>query len=310
MYVLLLAAAGLVSLAVIAALIVTRGSSALPAHRRRPGRNRDAKSAALALVSSWVMDMMGRLVKGREVSLAEQLNQASLHMRPAEFMVWNLIASVVMSAIGALAGGMPGVVVGGLLAVTAIQGLVLFRASRRRVKFDSQMLETLQIISGALRAGQSLHEAVLMVAAEADEPTSVEFTRAVNEARIGSDMVGALRAVADRMDSESMSWMVDTIAINQEVGGSLADAIDGATETIRARMELDGQVKTLSAEGKMSAYVLLALPFFVAGATSVFTPGFMNPLFEHWVGWVVLAFCAAQYIVGGLIIRKMIKIKY
>mgnify|MGYP001584963791 CR=1 FL=1 len=290
-------------------LLAGTSALAVPVHRRKPGYS-GRKSQVLTDATRWVSEAMSRLVHGREAALIEQLSMASINIAPVDFLVWSLIASVILGALGALAGGFFGVLAGSLLAFGGVQAWVLFASARRRKKFDDQMLETLQTVSGALRAGNGLSAAIAMVAEESESPTAEEFSRAVNEARIGADLVTSMQAVADRTRSESMQWMVKTLAVNAEVGGSLADAIDGATETIRARVELTGQVRTLSAEGKLSAYILMALPIFVAVIVNLFTPGYMAPLVELWPGWIVLATSAVQFIIGGIWMRKIIKIKY
>lgn len=289
--------------------VASRREDTLPAHRRRPVDPR-TDGSAVSSVATVVTDTMSKLVRGRESALAESLGLAGIRLRPVDFLVWSLVACMVLGAVGALLGGFIGVVLGTLLAFTGTQGWVWWGTRRRRKKFDGQMLETFQTIAGGLRAGQSLGAAVAMVAEESDYPMAEEFSRAVMEARIGADLVASLQAVANRTRSDSMGWLVKTVAINQEVGGSLANAMDGAVETITARIELDGKVKALAAEGKLSAYILMALPFLVAIVVNIFTPGYLLPLVTHWVGWVILGSCAVQFLIGGLWIKKIITIKY
>lgn len=289
--------------------VAARRDETLPAHRRRPVDPR-ADQSAVSSISTLVTDTMSKLVRGRESVLAEALNLAGIRMRPVDFLVWSLVACMVLGAVGALLGGFIGVALGAMLGFGGMQAWMWWMTKRRRKKFDDQMLETFQTIAGGLRAGQGLTSAVAMVAEESDYPMNEEFSRAVMEARIGADLVVSLRAVAHRTRSDSMQWLVKTIAINQEVGGSLADAMEGAVETITARIELTGKVKALAAEGKLSAYILMALPFFVAVVVNIFTPGYMAPLVTHWVGWAILGSCAVQFLIGGLWMKKIINIKY
>lgn len=113
------------------------------------------------------------------------------------------------------------------------------------------------------------------MASEAEKPTSVEFARIINETRVGRELGHALNEAAHRMKSEDFVWVTQAIAINREVGGNLAEVRDGVNETIRERNAIRRQVKALAAEGKLSALVLMALPFGVPGFLMVSNPAYL-----------------------------------
>ncbi|WP_258933492.1 type II secretion system F family protein [Nesterenkonia pannonica] len=122
------------------------------------------------------------------------------------------------------------------------------RITKRQKQFAEQLDDSLQLMASNLRAGHSLPQALSSVAKEADSPTAEEFARIVNETRVGRDLGLALDVTAERMASEDFSWVTQAIAINREVGGNLAEVLDGVADTIRQRNEIRGQVATLSAE--------------------------------------------------------------
>ena len=160
------------------------------------------------------------------------------------------------------------------------------RGGRRA--FADQLDDSLQLMAGSLRAGHSLLRAVDSVSPEADAPTSEEFARIVNETRVGRDLNDALDEVAERMGSDDFTWVAQAIAIHREVGGNLAEVLDAVGHTIRERNAIRRQVKALSAEGKLSAIVLMALPFGVIGFISMTNPGYLAKFTESLAGYAML----------------------
>ena len=171
-----------------------------------------------------------------------------------------------------------GLVVGLLLLAVVPFGarlLVKIRAGRRRAAFADQLDDSLQLMASSLRAGHSLLRAVDAVSQDAVSPTSEEFARIVNETRVGRDLSDSLDEVAERMGSDDFTWVAQAIAIHREVGGNLAEVLDAVGHTIRERNQIRRQVKALSAEGKLSAIVLGALPFGIIGFISMTNPGYL-----------------------------------
>jgi tight adherence protein B len=165
-------------------------------------------------------------------------------------------------------------------------------------------------MAGSLRAGHSLLRAVDSVAHEADAPTSEEFSRIVNETRVGRDLNDALDEVAERMGSDDFTWVAQAIAIHREVGGNLAEVLDAVGHTIRERNAIRRQVKALSAEGKLSAIVLMALPFGVTAFISMSNPAYIAKFTQSVTGYAMLAAAVVMLLVGGLWLKSTVKIKF
>jgi tight adherence protein B len=238
------------------------------------------------------------------------LEQAGVLLRPAEFIVF--VASV--SIAGFLVGLVWGGVVGGLIlaaAVVAAARTVLgVLRSRRQHAFADQLDDSLQLLAGSLRAGYGILQAIDSLSKEAESPTSDEFRRVVLEARLGREFHDSLKAMAERLDSTDFKWVVDAIHINQEVGGDLSEVLDNVGETIRDRNQIRRQIKALSAEGRMSAVILLILPFAVGILISLIVPGYIQELFTHTAGIAMLILGSILMVIGGFWIKKIVKLVY
>ena len=138
----------------------------------------------------------------------------------------------------------------------------------------------------------------------------MEFARIVNETRVGRPLGDSLDETAARMKSDDFSWVTQAIAINREVGGNLAEVLDGVASTIRERNQIRGQVNALSAEGKLSAYVLMALPFGIAGFLLVANPEYMMKFTESVIGYCLIVASVLLLIIGGLWLRKVVSFKF
>ena len=183
------------------------------------------------------------------------------------------------------------VVAGPLLAILLVIAapfvghLVLgFLAGKRRAKFGDQLGDTLQLLSGSLRAGHSILRAIDAAANESQAPTSEEMRRVVSETSLGRDLLVSLNDTAERMQNEDFVWISQAIQINREVGGNLAEVLDQVNETIRERNEIKGHIKALAAEGKFSAYILMAMPIGIVAMLMVVSPGYMDKMFTTVLG--------------------------
>jgi tight adherence protein B len=166
------------------------------------------------------------------------------------------------------------------------------------------------MLAGGLRAGHSLLRSVDAVAQEADSPTSEEFARLVNETRLGRDLKDSMLDAARRLKSEDFDWTGQAIEIHREVGGDLAEVLDHVGETIRERSEIKGQVRSLSAEGKLSAYILIALPVGMFLYLSIASPDYMAALYTNVVGWVMVSMSIVLLALGSWWLSRVVKIKF
>ncbi|GAB5078109.1 type II secretion system F family protein [Arthrobacter sp. AD-310] len=290
--------------------VILPGAPAVPLDRRRPFETEPASS--LARFASSAVRSFERVLAGRSVTLFSQaqLENAGLRLSQAEFFL--------LVGIGAGVGMLVGTVtvnplVGLLLALLApfAGKLVLgFLAGKRRAAFDGQLGDTLQLLSGGLRAGHSILRAIDAAASESQAPTSEEMRRVITETSLGRDLLAALNDTADRTKNEDFVWISQAIQINREVGGNLADVLDQVNETIRERAEIKGHIKALAAEGKFSAYILIAMPFGIVAMLLAVSPNYMNSMFTHPLGWAMIGASFVLMTIGALWMRKIIDLKF
>jgi tight adherence protein B len=248
--------------------------------------------------------------RGRLAAGAAALERAGMRASLPDVVLAVGLGALGAGVLGALLGGP---LIGVLAAVAVPLGarlLVKLRISRRQAAFADQLDDSLQLMASSLRAGHSLLRAVDAVSQEAESPTSEEFARLVNETRVGRDLAEALDEVAERTKSEDFLWVAQAIAIHREVGGNLAEVLDAVGHTIRERNAIRRQVKALSAEGKLSALVLMLLPFGVIGFISLTNPAYLAGFTESLVGYLMLAVAAVMMTVGGLWLRSTVRIKF
>jgi tight adherence protein B len=244
--------------------------------------------------------------RGRRASLNTALERAGIDLRPGEFLVLSGTAVAVSFLVGAVLGGPVAGLLLGVLAGVGAKVLVSVLTAKRCRAFSEQLPDTLQIMAGSLRAGYGLVQAVDAVAREAPSPTLEEFRRVVLEHRLGRDLTEALQALADRLGTEDLEWFVQAVDIHREVGGDLAAIFDTVAATIRERAQLQRQVSALTAEGRLSAYVLTALPIVLAIALHVINPEYAEAL-THGVGVLLAGGGVLLLVVGGLWFRKLCK---
>lgn len=281
----------------------------IPLERRRLGTPQDKSS--VARVSQTAVNAVENIIgeSGGPYN-REVLYNAGVKLAPADFTVGVAIASVLIAAFtGLLTHPLLGLLAGAATPFLAKVVLTILR-DKRRAKFEEQLTDTIQMLIGGLRVGHSVLRSVEAAAQEADAPTSEELLRIVNETRIGKDARVAFDDVAERMDSEDFRWISQAIQINREVGGDLAEVLEQVAGTIRERSEIKGQIRSLSAEGKMSAYVLMAMPVGVAFILAFINPGYLNVFVEKPLGLLMLVAAVVMFTVGGFWMSRVVKIKF
>lgn len=200
-----------------------------------------------------------------------------------------------------------------LLAVFVVLGaraLLGRRVARRRTAFAGQLDDSLGLVASALRAGHSLPRALDAVAQEAESPTAEEFARVLNQHRLGRDLGDALALSAERMRSDDLAWVAQAVAIHREVGGNLAEVLDHVGDTIRDRAQVRRQVATLSAEGRISANVLIALPIVIGLALAVVSPGYLTVFLTTPLGWGLIAIGLLLFAVGVVWLRSVVRVEF
>ncbi len=248
--------------------------------------------------------------RDREGELDKALDAAGLNVRPGEFILASLVIVVAATMLGAAVGG---AAVGLVVAVVSSISVFVYlsaRAGRRRSQFADQLTDTLGIMTGSLRAGRGLPQAIELVASEAPSPTSDQFRRIVFETRVGRDLTESMAGVGERMKSEDFQWVTRAVDINRQLGGDLTEVLDNVADTIRDRRRVARMVRSLSAEGRASGWVLLALPVLMFLFMSWRTPENISLLMAEPLGQMMLAIGLAGMVVGYFWIRKLVDLKY
>lgn len=255
--------------------------------------------------------------RGMRDRLEAALDLAGIAWQPASVVLAVVAGSAAALVLGiALAALRPGpaswlIPIVLALAVPAVARLVVsIRISRRRAAFADQLDDTLQLVASGLRAGHSIVRALDAVAREAETPTAEEFARVVNENRLGHDVSDALGDVAARMRSDDLAWVAQAVAVHREVGGNLGEVLDHAGQTIRERGRIRRQVRALSAEGRISANILMALPIFVALVLAVIAPQYIAVLVTTPFGWALVGVSAVLFIIGSVWMRRLVRIPF
>ncbi|MGD8765011.1 MAG: type II secretion system F family protein [Desulfobacteraceae bacterium] len=186
--------------------------------------------------------------------------------------------------------------------------LILLRQKRMQ-RMRKQMVEALDLISRALKAGHAFTGGLRLAADEFDDPLGPEFAETLDEINFGVSVPEALKNLARRMDCSEIKYFVVGVILQRETGGNLAELMDTLANLIRERFKFDGKVKTLSAEGKLSAVVLICLPFVIIAYLKLTQPNYMNLLFTDPIGRVMALVAAILMIIGIFIMTRMVKIE-
>ena len=186
---------------------------------------------------------------------------------------------------------------------------VKFKAGSRIKLFDNQLPDLLITIASTLKAGHSFRHAIQAVVDEGAQPTAKEFQRVLSETQLGRPMDQALGDMAERVGSKNLSFVITAVTIQRQVGGSLAGLFDMIAETVRQRQQFTRKVRGLTAMGRMSAYVLVGLPFFIGLAVTAMNPSYMSPLYNTSTGHMLLIAGLAMMAVGSVILKKMVAFK-
>jgi len=240
--------------------LVSRIASYGPRHGSGPV---DAEQGASAKAGSVALDVTKRLMSpAAQRRLSGRLELAGVARKPTQWaLLGGCVAVVVAAAISIVTRDVIiGLLVGAVVGWLSMRTLLRFLIRRRRGAFAEQLPDLLQLLASSLQSGFSLPQALDAVVRETAQPAAGEFARALAEARLGGDLEDCLETVADRMGSEDLRWAVMAIRIQRGMGGNLAEVLTTTVNTIRERGYLRRQVLALSAEGRLSAYILIALP--------------------------------------------------
>lgn len=256
---------------------------------------------------------IARMVGGRGFAdkMLLELTRAGIKLKPSEYigivagiaLVAALLAAVLLGSVGAMLFAVTVVAVGAVVYVREMQ-------HRRQAMFNRQLPDALSLVGAAIRSGYSFTRAMQMVAEEMPPPISEEFQRAINEINVGLATEAALTRMAGRVNSYDLELVLTAVIIQQEIGGNLAEIVGHVESTIRDRMRVENEISVLTAEGRVSGIILVALPVFLALVIWFANPHYLMPLFTTAWGKTLIAAAVMLQICGGLIMRRMLAVDY
>jgi tight adherence protein B len=330
-----IAIAGVAALAILliaAGIASSGGGSGISARLERYAAGRDNKPAAAGkggladlLQQSAAMAQFNKVVEQRDfgANLAREIARADLKLKPSEFLgIWagSIVGIPLLFVVLSL--GLPALRSPLALLVGALVGFVLprFWLGRRRGgrlrAFDKQLPDTITLIANALRAGSSFLQAIELVVRESRPPISTEFGRVIREVNLGLPFEQALENMVRRVRSDDLELMATAISIQHTVGGNLAEILDSIAYTIRERIRIKGEIRTLTAQQRLSGYVVGFLPMALAGFIFLAAPKFFDPMFFNPpgvlglpAGVVIMGFGLFMMFIGFMLIRKIVDIE-
>lgn len=333
-----IAIAGIAALAILliaVGIAMSSGGSGVNARLERYAAAKPEKPAAgaatgsggvaAALASSAALIQLNKVVEQRDfgANLAREIARADLRLKVSEYlMIWAGATLGLPLVMLLLSVGVPGL---GNPLVLLIGGFVGFmfprfwlngRKNGRLKAFNKQLPDTITLIANALRAGSSFLQAIELVVRESRPPIATEFGRVIREVNLGLSFDTALENMVRRVKSDDLELMATAISIQHTVGGNLAEILDSIAFTIRERVRIKGEINTLTAQQRLSGYVVGFLPIALAGFLFVVAPDFMKPLFDPRAslgglpaGVVILSLGGFSMFMGFMFIRKIVDIE-
>lgn len=239
----------------------------------------------------------------------EELEIARIRMPAMHIVAWTSIATLFAMWLLYLIGGSIFFAPLALIVPIVVHSAIQRSLERQRRLFSDQLPDNLQVLSSALRAGHSLVGALSVVVDDCAEPSRTEFQRVVADEQLGVPLDEALGVVARRMDSIDVGQVALVSALQRETGGNTAEVLDRVAENVRGRFELRRLVKTLTAQGRMSRWIVSFLPVGLLVLITLINPEYMEPLYTSTLGRVLLALAGVMVVAGSLVIRKIVNIK-
>ena len=246
-----------------------------------------------------------------DLSLEMRMLRAGLPLRSGEFIVLCFASATLLAMLFLLLGG--GQLVAGVTG--AVAGfffpfiLVNMKIARRMKAFNSQLGDALILIANSLRTGYSFMQASDMVAQEMRPPISSEFSRAVKEMNLGVTIEDALANLGKRINSEDLDLVLTAVLIQRQVGGNLSEVLDNIARTIRERVRIRGEIRTLTAQGRISGIIVSLLPVVLGLVIYLLNPEYVKLLFVHPVGKIMLGVAGLGQVIGIIVIRRIVDIE-
>jgi tight adherence protein B len=297
------------------------------AGKKEEGKKAKSGESGLSelLSQSTALAALNKVVERRDfgANLLRDLGAADLKLKPSEYLaIWGGATVGIPAVMFVLGFVIPSLQSPLILLLGAGLGFIIprfwlnRRKSSRLNAFNKQLPDTITLIANALRAGSSFLQAIELVVRESRPPISTEFGRVIREVNLGLPFDTALENMVKRVRSEDFELMATAIAIQHQVGGNLAEILDSIAFTIRERVRIKGEIRTLTAQQRLSGYVVGFLPIGLAGFLFIAAPGFMSPMFDDRVsiaglpgGVIILALGGFAMFVGFMLIRRIVDIE-
>jgi tight adherence protein B len=269
---------------------------------------KEKRNEALSSIFAATERALGHLKQWRSIS--RMLERADVQLRTVEFIWITLGAGVLMALLAFLFG--TGLII--LVALTVIAGMIPFSVvwlkMRRRLRaFEDELPDLLITIAASLKAGHSFKQGLQAVVDEGHPPANQEFKRVLTEASLGRPMDDALIEMAERMASKNFEFAITAVTIQRQVGGSLATLFDMVADTVRQRQQFARKIRALTAMGRMSAYTLIGIPFFLAGVITLVNRTYMHPLYYSHTGHILILIGFVMMAFGSLILKKIVSFR-
>jgi len=267
-------------------------------------RRRENRAATRARLSTAIETALADVKQFKQVH--RMIERADLPLRPGELLA-------ISGGIAIFLGFCATVFGASFLAIIALMAIgggapiawVSFKARGRVREFENQLPDLLITLAASLKAGHSFRQGIQSVVEEGAEPASKEFQRVLAETQLGKPIDDALGDMAERVGSENFTFVITAVTIQRQIGGSLSGLFDMVAETVRQRQQFARKVRSLTAMGRMSAYVLVALPFFLATVVTILNPVYMAPLYHTSLGQKLLATGVVMLTIGSLMLKKI-----
>ncbi len=274
-------------------------------HRGQPsGEGRRGLRGALATLDQLLSG------QGAARAVALRLAQANMRATVPEFLLLVLASALAGAAVGFALQGHILSALAGALAGAAIPWVVLERRRQRRINaFHKQLVDVLVLIIGSLRSGHGLQNALELASREMGPPASEEFTRVLREIGFGLSQNEALDNLVARMETDDLQLVVTAVNISHEVGGSLSLVLEKIAETLRERVRLQGEIRVLTTQQRLTSYLLVLLPIFLAIVLSLMNPQYMSGLFQPGLGRLIPVGILLMELVGFFLARRMARIE-
>jgi tight adherence protein B len=242
--------------------------------------------------------------------LTSELPRAGIDLPPGRFLLLAFGGSILAGFLIAALWGTPALGPFAALGTFLVVRFVVRRRARKWTdKFEAELPDALDLLAGSLEVGTSLAQAMELVAAEGRPPLSEEFERILSDNRLGESLVDAMEDAAKRIGSQDFAWCVRAVRVQQEFGASLASVFQTLAEFMRWRDEIKREVRALTAEGRISAYVLIALPFGIGVFLSIVNPDYLALLVTTPIGWLLTIIAGVLMVIGAVWMTKIVKVE-